>query len=309
MLGKGKPSCLKHVFSPNKDMARKGSRPEAKQQSLADREQRQTQIKIHRLDDNASLILVAGIFLLHSLGLASLFSPLGGLFSNQPIIEQDWGLHFHHLKSMEAFWYQDRTFWGYNPFFMAGYPSNTIQDLSIKLFEFAALGLAPLGLTPVQWFKILAFLAIAVVPWLMYFAACNLFFDRDNVKNGAALVAAFLGTVYWWNSLPREMFFYGMVGYAPAAYASVLGVAFLYRIANNPSLWSPAHLGWLILALLIPPLHVQSIVIFLPALAALLAVQRNVFHRNILIWTVGAAALSILINLPWLVTAFDHRSD
>src|SRR5262245_32193308 len=223
MLGEEKPSWLEQVFSPNKDMARKGSRREAKQQNLADRQQRLTQVKIRRLDDNTALILVAGIFLLHSLGLASLFVPITGLFNNQPIIEQDWGLHFHHLKSMEASWNQDRTFWGYNPFFMAGYPSNTIPASSIKLFEIAALGLAPLGLAPVQWFKILAFLAIAVLPWLMYFAARNLFFDRDNIRNGAALVAAFLGTLYWWNSLPREMFFYGMVGYAPAAYASVLG--------------------------------------------------------------------------------------
>ena len=222
------------------------------------------------MDHKISLILVGGVFLLHSLGLASLFSPLTGLYNNQPIIEQDWGLHFHHLKSMEAFWHQDRTFWGYNPLFMAGYPSNTIQDLSIKFFEFAALGLATLGLTPVQWFKILAFLAIALVPWLMYFAARNLFFDRDTIKSGAALVAALLGTAYWWNSLPREMFFYGMVGYAPAAYTSVLGVALLYRIARNPSLWSPTHLGWLMLALVIPPLHVQSIVIFLPPIVALL---------------------------------------
>jgi hypothetical protein len=290
-------------------MARKRSRQPAKRQSLADRPQRQTQVKIHGLDHKISLILVAGIFLLHSLGLASLFSPLTGLYNNQPITEQDWGLHFHHLKSMEAFWHQDRTFWGYNPLFMAGYPSNTIQDLSIKFFEFAALGLATLGLTPVQWFKILAFLAMALVPWLTYFAARNLFFDRDDIKSSAGLVATLLGTAYWWNSLPREMFFYGMVGYAPAAYASVLGVALLYRIANNPSLWSPTHLGWLILALVIPPLHVQSIVIFLPAIVALLAVQRSVFHRNLLIWTVGAAALSILVNLPWLAPAFDHRSD
>src|SRR5262245_60040368 len=290
-------------------MARKRSRREETRHRLADRQQRQTQVKIHGLDHKISLILVAGLFLLHSLALASLFSPLTGLYNNQPIVEQDWGLHFHHLKSMEAFWHQDRTFWGYNPLFMAGYPSNTIQDLSIKFFEFAALGLTTLGLTPIQWFKILAFLAIAFVPWLMYFAARNLFFDRDDIKSGAALVAALLGTAYWWNSLPREMFFYGMVGYAPAAYTSVLGVALLYRIARNPSLWSPTHLGWLMLALVIPPLHVQSIVIFLPPIVALLAVQRNVFYRNLLIWTVGAAAFSILANLPWLAPAFDHRSD
>jgi hypothetical protein len=290
-------------------MARKSSRREEIRDRLADRQQRQTQVTIRGLDHKISLIFVGGVFLLHSLGLASLFSPLTGLYNNQPIVEQDWGLHFHHLKSMEAFWHQDRTFWGYNPLFMAGYPSNTIQDLSIKFFEFGAFGLATLGLTPIQWFKILAFLAIALVPWLMYFAARNLFFDRDTIKSGAALVAALLGTAYWWNSLPREMFFYGMVGYAPAAYTSVLGVALLYRIARNPSLWSPTHLGWLMLALVIPPLHIQSIVIFLPTIVALLAVQRDVFYRNLLIWTVGAAALSILANLPWLAPAFDHRSD
>ena len=282
---------------------------EAKRQRLTDRQQGQTQVKVHWLDYNTALILMSGIFLVHSMGLASLFVPLTGLFNNRPIIEQDWGLHFHHLESMAAFWRQDRIFWGYNPLFMAGYPSNTIQDLSIKLFEFSALGLATLGLAPIQWFKILAFLAMAAVPWLMYFAARNLFFDRDDIKNSAALVAALLGTAYWWNSLPREMFFYGMVGYAPASYASVLGVTLLYRIAKDSALWSPAHLTWLILALVIIPLHVQSIVLFLPAIMALLIVPGNIFRRNLVIWTAAAAALSLLANLPWLVTAFNHRSD
>ena len=259
--------------------------------------------------ERVSLMVTGVLFLFHGLALASLFVPLSGVFNNQPIIEQDWGLHFHHLESMEAFWRQDRIFWGYNPLFMAGYPSNTIQDLSIKFFEFSALGLSTLGLAPIQWFKILAFLAMAAVPWLMYFAARNLFFDRDDIKNGVALVAALLGTAYWWNSLPREMFFYGMVGYAPASYAGVWGVTLLYRIAKDSALWSPTHLTWLILALVIIPLHVQSIVLFLPAIIALLIVPGNIFRRNLVIWTAAAAALSLLANSPWLVTAFNHRSD
>ena len=127
--------------------------------------------------------MVTGVlFLFHGLALASLFVPLSGVFNNQPIIEQDWGLHFHHLESMGAFWRQNRIFWGYNPLFMAGYPSNTIQDLSIKFFEFSALGLSTLGLAPIQWFKILAFLAMAAVPWLMYFAARNLFLRSRRYK-------------------------------------------------------------------------------------------------------------------------------
>jgi hypothetical protein len=249
------------------------------------------------------------LFLLHSLGLASLFVPLSSLFNSQPVTEQDWGLHFHHLKSMETFWHQDRAFWGYNPLFMAGYPSNTIQDLSIKFFEFAALGLATFGLAPIQWFKLLAFLLAAAVPWLMYFAGRNLFFDRVDIKNGTALGAALLGTAYWWNSFPREMFFYGMVGYAPASYASVLGVTLLYRIAKNSSSRSSIHFAWLLLALVILPLHVQSIVLFLPPAVALLLVKSDVYRRNLFFWTAGVAALSILANLAWLAPAFDHRSD
>jgi hypothetical protein len=289
-------------------MARKRSRREETRRRLVDRQQRQTQVTIHGLDHKISLIFVGGVFLLHSLGLAFLFVPLAGLFNNQLIIEQDWGLHFYQLTSMQAFWEQDKMLWGYNPLFMAGYPSNTIQDLSIKFFELSALILSSLALSPIQWFKISAFLAVACVPWFMYFAARNLFFDRDDIKSGASLVAALLGTAYWWNSLPREMFFYGMVGYAPAAYTSVLGVTLLYRIAKTPLLWSATHLGWLILMLAIPSLHLQSVVVFLPPTIALL-VQRDVFRRNLLIWTVVGGAVSILANLPWLAPAFNHRAD
>jgi hypothetical protein len=259
-------------------------------------------------NERVSLAWTGILFLLHGVGLTLLYSPMRGLLNNQPIIEQDWGLHFHQLKSMQGFWQQDRMLWGYNPFFMAGYPSNTIQDLSIKFFELSALMLSTLALSPIQWFKILPFLAVACVPWFMYFAARNLFFDRDDIKSGAALVAALLGTAYWWNSLPREMFFYGMMGYAPASYASVLGVTLLYRIAKNPSLWSATHLGWFILMLAIPSLHLQSVVVFLPPTIALL-VQRDIFRRNLLIWTVVGGASSVLANLPWLAPAFDHRAD
>jgi hypothetical protein len=143
-------------------------------------------------------------------------------------------LHFFHLKSLEAFWRQDGRLWGYNPFFMAGYPSNTIQDLSIKFFEFAALALSAIALSPVQWFKICSFLAMASVPWLMDFSARNFFFD-DERKNLAALAASLLGTIYWWNSLPREMFFYGMIGFSTASYLSILGVSLFYRFAVQPN--------------------------------------------------------------------------
>jgi hypothetical protein len=149
---------------------------------------------------------------------------------------------------------------------------------------------------------------MAGVPWTMYFAARN-FFAADDSKTLIAAVAALLGTIYWWNSLPREMFFYGMIGFPVASYFSVLGASLFYRLAVSPSSPRWVHLGWLLFAVLILPLHVQSIVIFLPPMIALLAAQPRLMTSRILLWTGAAVALSALVNSPWLIPAFHHRGD
>jgi hypothetical protein len=254
------------------------------------------------------LVVIVAIFSLHAFGLTCLFDVLAGLYNRDPIIDQDWGLHFHHLKSLEAFWQHDRSSWGYNPLFMAGYPSNTIQDLSIKFFEFLALALSLIALTPIQWFKISAFIAMAAVPWLMYFSARNLFVG-EQIRNTAAVLATLLATIYWWNSLPREMFFYGMIGYSTAAYASILGVSLFYRLFRQQTSWSAVHLGWFLFAITILPLHVQSLIIFLPSIVGLLIARPKLIHRYVVLWTFAAAAISLALNLFWIMPAFTHRGD
>ncbi len=289
-------------------MARKRSRREPKRQNLADRLQRQTQAKIHWLNHKTSLFLVSGLFLFHFLGLVLLFLPPAGIINIQPLIDQDWGLHFYHLQSLEAFWRQDKAFWGYNPYFMAGYPSNTIQDLSVKFFEFAALGLSTVALSPVQWFKIVAFLAMAGVPLLMYFTGHSFFYDHDS-RDRIALSSALLGTLYWWNSLPREMFFYGMIGFPIASYLSVWGVSLFYRLALQSPSPGPIHVGLLLFALAILPLHVQSVLTFLPPIAALIVVQPRLITRPLIGWSMAAAALALIGNSAWLIPAFNHRGN
>ena len=248
------------------------------------------------------------IFLLHTLGLVLLFKPLQGLINSQPLVDQDWGLHFHHLNSLAAFLRQDASVWGYNPFFMAGYPSNTIQDLSIKFFEFAAFALSIIALSPLQWFKISAFLAMASMPWVMYFAARNFFVLHDS-KHLSAAAAAFLGTVYWWNSLPREMFFYGMIGFPVASYLVVLGVSLVYRLVAPPPSLGSVQLAWFIFTAAILPLHVQSIIIFLPPVLTLFILRPSLLRSRFMLLVVGGGLLSSIINFFWLYPAISHRGD
>jgi hypothetical protein len=160
----------------------------------------------------------------------------------------------------------------------------------------------------VLWFKILAFVTMASVPWLMYFASHNFFFDYEN-KNLAAASAVILGTAYWWNSLPREMFFYGMIGYVSAAYLTALGVSLLYRIANESSNWIPLHIAWALFAVVILPIHVQSIVILMPPILALLIAYPRLVTPSFLLSVFVAAGVSLVINMLWLVPAVTHVDD
>jgi hypothetical protein len=266
------------------------------------------QIESRGLSKRIGVAATVLIFILHVSGLALLFNPLVASINNEPIIDQDWGLHFHHLKSLETFWRRDKLLWGYNPFFMAGYPSNTIQDLSIKFFELLSLFLATIVLSPVQWFKICAFLAMASTPWLLYFASRNFFYE-DGSKNLIGAAAAVLGTVYWWNSLPREMFFYGMIGFPVASYLSVLGVSLFYRVIKQASGSGSVHIALLIFALVILPLHVQSLVIFLPPVISLLVIEPRLLSLRIAASVIAVVALSLLLNAAWLIPAITHRGD
>jgi len=280
-------------------LARKRTTPERKEARASKKEPS---------PEGQRLALLAAVFLGHFIGLCLLFAPFSGLFDPNPLIDQDWGLHFFHLDSLTAFWREDRALWGYNPFFMAGYPSNTIQDLSIKFFEFAALALSAIAFSPIAWFKICAFLATASLPWIMYFAARNLF-TGGEARDSSAALAALLGTIYWWNSLPREMFFYGMIGFPIACYASILGLSLFYRLAHASERFGAVHLGWLLFGAAILPLHVQSVIVLLTPMIALLAARPDLLTPRLSVWLACAAALALAMNLPWLAPAFAHRGD
>ena len=76
----------------------------------------------------------------------------------------------------------------------------------------------------------LAFLAMACRARAGLFYRAQFFRERHDFKTYCAAAGCLFGTAYWWNSLPREMFFYGMIGF-PAAAISRLGSVLVYRLA------------------------------------------------------------------------------
>ncbi|MBI3737244.1 hypothetical protein HY256_12130 [Candidatus Sumerlaeota bacterium] len=253
-----------------------------------------------------ALWIAWGIFALHTAGLVLLFDPISGLFNAKPLIEQDYGLHFHHLLSMEEFWKTSHRLWGYSPLFMAGYPSNTIQDASIKLFEILAI-FTP-GVDSVRAFKWIVFLSTVCAPWMIYGAARALF-EGESESRRSSLIAMILGTAYWWNSYPREMFFYGMVGFPAASYWAIFSLGQFLRMVRSRAKSGLIHVLWIISVVLLLPLHLQAAA----AIAIPCTIVFGLEFRSATITTRIAIALGILLtlglNVIWLGPFIAHRGD
>lgn len=262
-------------------------------------------------------------------------------FNSSPLIDQDWGLHFQHLRALGAFWDRSGRLWGYNPDFMAGFASNTIQDFSVKLFELAAL---PFASSRARAFKISAFLATALIPWALWLAGRGFFPDPPEEGAGGegqgdpdghqlrmrmrAFLLCALGTVYWWNSFPREMFFYGMIGFPPACYLALATAAAAWRTmgagtGRGGTSGAPGAvrslgwpLAWCVGAALILPLHLQAALALAYFVGLMLALHLNGSSTHsrrgatmIAAWIVAGGALALLANAFWLWPLWTHRGD
>lgn len=261
-----------------------------------------------RLSSRRAHGLIALVFVAHVAGLISLFDPAQGLFDTKPIIDQDWGLHFHHLSSTVGFFQTDGRWWGYNPYFMAGYPSNTIQDCSIKLLELLSVGGTVMGLAPIQTFKILVMFATAMLPWLVFWAARAWLQGQDEAIV-TATVATFLATLYWWAEYPREMAYYGMVGFPVSCYLPIGAAALLFLIGQTERRLGLVHLGWLLCVVALPPIHLEGAIILALFVAGLLIASGARARRRILLWTSIGALTSVGVNLGWMIPFVSHLGD
>ena len=251
-----------------------------KNQSLTHRQRLHRRAAARLAEDRISAAWLSVVLLLHGIALALVCDPIHVLLGNSPLIDQDWGLHFHHLKSLEAFWREGSRLCGLQPLFHGRLSIE--HDSRSRASNFS--NSLPWDSRPSDYRRSNGSRSSPSWPWRAYqgsaiLPARNCFYDHDS-RDWIGVSAAALGTLYWWNSLPREMFFYGMVGFPVAAYFSVWGASLFYRLVMESPKPGRLHVGWLLFAAVILPLHVQSLVIFVPSMIALLIVQATTNCRN-----------------------------
>lgn len=251
------------------------------------------------------LFVVMAICLVHAVGLLEIVAGNASFFDDRPFLDQDWGLHHSHLTAAAAYLQLDGSLWGYNPNHMAGYPSNTHLDASIKAFELAALATPLVDTT--RAFKSWVFVATSAIPALGALAGLLLAGRRRPAWTDALVAGLFAAC--WWSGYGREMLFYGMIGWPVGSALALVLLGVFARVLDSTRRFGPWHVAWLLGCAALLPVHLQAAIFLpLPGLALLLVHPRR-RDPGAWAWALGGVAFALAANAFWLGPLFGHFGD
>lgn len=256
--------------------------------------------KILNLENRYSLLI---IFLFYLIIVLRLF-PASCLVNEEPINYNDYMLHYYHWNTFSSYMDDAGKPYGYNPYWMSGYPDNTIYDVENKGVELLTYISEKIGMKSVIIFKWYLFFTFMLGPFLTYWAAKNFGFSRN-----VSLIILILQIIFWF-TIPyiRVMVVAGTYSYVFVSYLSIYILSLLYRYLAKQD--RKALIGLFILAPIAVLLHVYSaLIICVPGLILYLLYIREQ-PKFVHIMLASVALLVLLVNSFWLIplARFLHYS-
>ncbi|MFH1131929.1 MAG: hypothetical protein V1754_11380, partial [Pseudomonadota bacterium] len=230
--------------------------------------------------------------------LVAYFVPPRVVFSNDPIYDIDYSLHYYQTDRAQKAFQGWGKLWGYDPQVLAGYPSGAIEDVSSKTIGLFTIGLSSLGVHPAKAFNIYVLIVHLLLPFVAFLSAR--LFNLSVLQSVA--VAAFWVVLWFFDSFFHWIWFCGMISWAAATYLSVLSLALLWRAFEGQKV-----VLWFFTVLLISflALHHPFVAITLFASSVALYVRgfrklKAKSHVAIFLAMVGAVVASLVWVLPAL---------
>jgi len=232
------------------------------------------------------------IVVLHTLRCILLFSTPGTLFDHNPIFNDDYSYHFYYSLLGSRFLTHHHTSWGYDPYFMAGYPKTIMADPSNNTLE-ALFALLPF-IAPAVIFKITIVLTIVLVPIIVYYTCKNM-----ELTRGQSILGALLGTAYWWLGMPYQKIFCGLFAFIFVSYVCLFIYSVFYRFFQRREF----KIG-LLLTIIVPfafLLHPTTPLILIVFLLVLYLGSWKKLHKTIHFTLFLIFVLTLGINSFWLI--------
>ena len=242
-----------------------------------------------------ALVVVLGV---HSVQAFRLFPSLKSIVEPaSPVIVVDHAIHEYHGALGARFVRESGTSWGFDPYFMAGYPETPVWDSSSNpAILFDLIG----GSEGYRSYKVGLFVSSILVLALIAVAAW-----AAGLKLAEVAVSTGLAWLFFWTGFPVSLWRSGLFAFVLASAGVGLLLGLCARFDRVPSKG-----GWLAMAIvgaLLFFVHVTTPILAVGGLAALYAVasRRHGWRWHLAI--VGAGTLAVVANLVWLVPLWRFR--
>ncbi|HUT52834.1 MAG TPA: hypothetical protein VM658_05535 [bacterium] len=218
------------------------------------------------------------------------FSHWSDVTNDRPILNVDFCSQYAWPYAAREFERVDGRLWGYDPYFMAGYPLDFVFNSSLPV-QLAAVALPGLSLARVV--KACFILSFLLAP-LVFYGALRQF----GPGRGAAIAGAALGTVYFWVSEGALFGRFGMISGAFLLVFFLLPLGLLHRFLARRE--PRAALFLAAACALAFTMHKTAFVLLLPAMFLMTAVYARPLSWREWAALAGVVAFTALANVYWL---------
>ena len=229
--------------------------------------------------------------------LSWLYVDIPRVLANPPLADTDFATHWAETWSMAHFLDRGRL-WGYDPYFMAGYPGNALFDIDNKLVALASWLLSRIGLSLELSYTLVVAALMLVAPLTIYPAARWL-----GLAPGSALIAQLVGLALWYTDPALRWSWEG----STLAFAAATTIGLLVLAAGSRLMQPGVRPGggplvvWLVVGPLLFWLHAFSFFLLLVPLSTLAFVSWSSASRAQRLLLVAWPPLVVSVNLPWLI--------
>ncbi len=245
------------------------------------------------------LIVVA--LLLASACSISLLLSTEDMLSDAPVYTDDYAMHFSQCLAAKRFFSAAGRLWGYDPFFLAGYPSGTLVNADNKAWEVFFVALSSF-LGEGQAFKLYLIAFLLLYPLFPYAAARNF-----GLSRGTAVAAAILALLFFHLSMTIDLVSWGMLSYVFMCYCSLYVFSLVYKLLEQFTwkrfVWLALVSSLLLMMHILAPVHLFIPLLMLYALSA----QKLSFSRHLGLASLALAVL--IINSFWLIPLVQFFND
>ncbi|WP_435010845.1 hypothetical protein P12x_002131 [Tundrisphaera lichenicola] len=239
------------------------------------------------------------LFAIHSIQAVRLFPTPGSIIDpDSPVIVVDHAIHEYHGSLGAGFLRESGTTWGFDPFFMAGYPETPVWDSSSNPSILFNLIGGPKGYRGYKVgllaSSILLLAAVAGGAWAAGLGAWEI------------AVATGLAWFSFWTGFPISLWRSGLFAFVSASAGVGLLLGLCVRFDRKPG-----RAGWLALASVGAGLFFVHVTAPILAIGGTLAFYLTVARRHGRRWhaaVIGSVVVTVLANAFWLVPLWRFRS-